>query len=79
VSVAFNPEGKSLLTGCKDGIVRRWPVPPPVEGDAGRIALWTRVLSGLEMDANGTVHPLDAPAWQRAKQRLDEEGGPPMP
>ena len=79
LSVAFDPDGKSLLTGGQDGIVRRWPVPPPVEGDAERIGLWTQVLTGMDLDADGLVHPLDAPAWQRAKRRLEEKGGPPMP
>jgi WD40 repeat protein len=76
VPVAFSPDGRTVLTGSWKG-ARLWQPPAPVEGEVERIVLWTQVLTGLELDADGVTRVLDADAWQRRRQRLDELGGPP--
>jgi len=37
------------------------------------------VITAMELDEDGTVRWLDAPAWERRRHRLEELGGPPMP
>jgi hypothetical protein len=75
--VVFRPNGTAFLTGNLDGTVRVSRVPVPVGGDAGRIGLWVRVLTGLEPDENEAVRVLDGEAWRRLRGRLEPLGGPP--
>jgi WD40 repeat protein len=75
---AFRLDGKVVLTGTRDG-ARLWAVPAPAAGDAERITLWTQVLTGMELDADGSIRELDAATWQQRRQRLHELGGPPLP
>ncbi len=54
-------------------------VPPgPLGVDRQRIALWTEVITGLELDQSGGIVVLDGPTWQQRHRRLQELGGPPM-
>jgi hypothetical protein len=50
-----------------------------MEGEVDRIVLWTQVITGLELDADGLVRVLDTRTWQQRRQRLEELGGPPLP
>jgi hypothetical protein len=50
----------------------------PLAGDEARIGAWLQVLTGLELDAEGVLHVLDAPDWRERSRRLDEVGGPPI-
>ena len=61
------------------GTARLWTPPAPVEGEVERMVLWTQVLTGLELDADGVARVLDAATWQKRRRRLDELGGPPLP
>ncbi|WP_435019980.1 protein kinase domain-containing protein [Tundrisphaera sp. TA3] len=79
VAVAFDPAGRSALTKAEDGQVRRWDVPAEVTGSDERFALWAEVAIGAEIDANGTVRALDAPAWDAKRDRLRILGGGPRP
>jgi hypothetical protein len=54
-----------------------WQPPAPVEGDVAQVALWTQVLTGLELDADGAARVLDADTWHERRRHLDELGGPP--
>jgi WD40 repeat protein len=77
-TVAFAPDDRTFLTA--GGETRRlWTVPSPVQGDRKRLALWSQVLTGLELDHNGVVQLLNAPTWQERRQRLAQQGGPPIP
>jgi WD40 repeat protein/tetratricopeptide (TPR) repeat protein len=53
---------------------RAWSLPAPLQEGPGVVLLGTQVLTGLELDAEGQVRPLDAPAWQERRQRLGARG-----
>ena len=76
-AVTFSPDGQRILTGGSDRFARFWPVPAPLSADSERLLVWAQVLTGLELEADGTVGVLDSRAWQQRRQRLQELGGPP--
>src|SRR5262249_6390054 len=72
-AVAFRPDGKVVLTGCEDSRARFWPVPEPVTGAVGQLALRASVLVGMERDAKGAVRALDATEWDLRRRRTNEK------
>jgi hypothetical protein len=76
-AVAFGDPGDAILTKTDDGIVRRWDTPADASGPDERFVLWAQVAIGAEIDANGTVRGLDAPAWVRKWNRLRTLSGVP--
>jgi hypothetical protein len=78
-AVALSPDGRTVLTGCDDAQIRFWEVPAPLEGEAERIAVWVRVLTGMDLDENDAVRVLDAAAWRKWRERLEQLGGAPEP
>jgi WD40 repeat protein len=75
--VAFSPDGRSFLTWSGySGQLRH--TPQPVEASVERVVLWTQVLTGMELNADGEVKLLDATTWQDRRQLL-KLGGPPIP
>jgi WD40 repeat protein len=53
---AFHPDGQSVVTGTRDGLVQRWRVPsPPQTGDVAEIRRWVREQTGMELDDQGAV------------------------
>jgi WD40 repeat protein/serine/threonine protein kinase len=79
VSVAFDPNGKTFLTGSADGSIRKWKMPRPVEDPVEQVALWTQVITGMELDRHGEVQVLDASTWRQRRQELLKRGSPPVP
>jgi hypothetical protein len=77
VAVAFSVTGDAVLTKSKDGVVRSWERAAEASGPDERFVLWAQVAIGAEIDANGTVRGLDAPAWNRKRDRLGALGGVP--
>jgi eukaryotic-like serine/threonine-protein kinase len=48
---AFHPDGKSIVTGTRDGIVQRWSTPSPAKaGGVAEIRRWVRDQIGVEFD-----------------------------
>lgn len=75
--VAFSPDGPSFWTGCKEETQLR-NMPPVVEGEPERVALWVQVLTGARLDGV-QFRALEGEDWLKRKERLDEMGGPPLP
>jgi WD40 repeat protein len=73
--MTFTPDGKYLLTVSTDRVVRRWPVPVPVKGDATLLKLRTEVITGLEL-ADGAIRRLDGEAHRARRRRLEELAPP---
>jgi WD40 repeat protein/serine/threonine protein kinase len=76
-AVALSADGKTALTGSADKAARLWRVPQSLVGAPERIRVWAQVISGLEVDENGTAHVLDAASWLERRQCLEKLGGPP--
>jgi WD40 repeat protein/serine/threonine protein kinase/tetratricopeptide (TPR) repeat protein len=55
---------------------RVWQLPVPMHGDPDSILLWTQVLTGFELDTDGSPRPLDAQTWQEHRGRLGQRGDP---
>jgi WD40 repeat protein len=77
-AAAYRHDGQTVLTGGPDSTARLWRVPPPVAGGVERILLWVEVLSGKELQPDGTVRVLGAGRWQQRQQRLQALGGAPI-
>jgi WD40 repeat protein/serine/threonine protein kinase/tetratricopeptide (TPR) repeat protein len=50
----------------------------PLPGDAGRLATWGQVLTGLELGRDGVLAVLDGPEWVKRHRLLEESGGSPV-
>ena len=62
-----------IRTGTAAGTVRFWNAErSPIQGDAGRIRLWIEVITGFELDGNGSLRALDGPSWKERRGRLRE-------
>jgi WD40 repeat protein len=79
VAVAYSPDGRTALTGSKDGTARWWTVPVPVQGEVEPVALWSEVVTGMELDKHGGIQVLDAKTWRQRWERLQHLGGLPIP
>jgi WD40 repeat protein len=77
-ALAFSPDG-ATFAAASDKIVQLLKLPRPVEGEPGRVALWTQVVTGLEIDKDGAVGVLDAKTWHERSERLEKLGGEPLP
>ena len=77
LALTLSADGRHLLTAGKDRSAQCWDVPVPLEGDVERIRLWTELITGLELDADGAPRGLDAATWSRYHQELEALGGPP--
>jgi WD40 repeat protein len=78
-AVAFSLDGKTILTGCADGTARLWDVATELlPDDLERVANWVEVLTGLTLDENGSIQILDNEAWLRGREKIKQQGGPPV-
>jgi WD40 repeat protein len=79
-AVAFGKGGRTAWTASWDRTLCRWPVPAAVEVDAEAIRLWAEVLTGMELDRDGTVCILAAKTWEQRRRQRDRcnsiGGGP---
>ncbi len=72
--VAFWYDGKTVLTAEEDKMARFWQLSKPVEGDADQLELWSQVVTGMELEANGGMRVLDAATWQERHRKLKDSG-----
>ena len=47
-----------------------------VENSVEQVRRWVEVLTGLDLDADGTLQALDAETWRERRQALQARGGP---
>jgi WD40 repeat protein len=90
-AVAFSPDGKHFVTACagnsfhgrgrqvSTGMALLWQAPAPLQADVRHIRLWVEVNTGLELDSQGVVRALDAPAWQERWKALQKLHDPLLP
>jgi WD40 repeat protein len=74
VSIGFSPNGKTILTRALEGS-RLWDVPEPIPDDLPRITLWVQVMTGMELDDQGSVRSLDGVTWRQRRKQLTDLGG----
>jgi WD40 repeat protein/serine/threonine protein kinase len=77
-AVASHPASRTVLTASDDKTARLWRLPAPWINDLQRVRLCVEVGTGLVLDADGVVRWLDAEEWQKRRQALHEQGGPPL-
>ncbi len=77
--IAISADSRHALTASDDGTARLWQLSAPLQDDAERRALWTQVLTGLEMDETGATRVMEAFTWQQCQQPLQKLGETPVP
>jgi WD40 repeat protein len=78
-AVAFSPDGKTVITGSYDNTARLWNVATDLlPDDLERVANWVEVLTGLTLDEDGSIQVLDNAAWLRGREKVEQQGGPPV-
>jgi WD40 repeat protein len=69
-SVAISPDGNTLSTGSWDGTVQLVDTPQPVDGTTADVVRWVQVITGHELDADGSLRVLQASDWRERKAKL---------
>jgi WD40 repeat protein/serine/threonine protein kinase len=78
VAFAFADEEKKAVAAEEGKVLRTWKVRPLESDQRERIVLWTKVLTGMELDPQGAAKVLDAKRWSEYRKQLVEKlGGPP--
>jgi WD40 repeat protein/tRNA A-37 threonylcarbamoyl transferase component Bud32 len=75
--VAITPDGKRMMSLSVNGEFRAQDVPSPLRVDAYQLRGWIELLTGMELDAEGTIHALDAKALRDRRESLSHSIGPP--
>jgi WD40 repeat protein len=76
---AFSRDGSTVITGSQDRTARFWDVATELlPDDLERVANWVEVLTGLTLDENGSIQILDNAAWLRGREKVNQQGGPPV-
>jgi WD40 repeat protein len=76
--VAFSPDAKTVLTGSRDKTARIWDVATALPDELERVATWVEVVTGLELDEQGSARVLDDATWPQRREKLKQLGGPPV-
>jgi tetratricopeptide (TPR) repeat protein len=75
-AVALSPDGRTAVTTSDSNEARLWDV-SELPDDLPRIECWVQVRTGLTLDEDGQVKPLDHSAWRERRERLAALGGVP--
>jgi hypothetical protein len=65
--VAFRPDGRTFLTGCR-GQAASWRMTDPAPGTVAELCRWVEAVVGVEMDELGIERVLEAPGWERRRR-----------
>jgi WD40 repeat protein/tetratricopeptide (TPR) repeat protein len=87
-SLAISPDGTTIATASTpysypggghrpQSTARLWHLPPIVDDDLSRIKLWVETMTGLAVDAKGSLQALEPQVWQDRQDQLRRAGGPP--
>lgn len=71
-SVASQPQGDYVLTTNFNKIGMTWRLPSPVEGSLADLRLWVETRTGLAMDVNNTIVPIDLARLAEKRRKLDQ-------
>jgi WD40 repeat protein/serine/threonine protein kinase len=67
---AFSRDGKKFATGSEDQTACIWPTPIEADGDSTHVMLWAQMLTGMELESNGVLQPLEFSKWQELRRLL---------
>jgi WD40 repeat protein/tetratricopeptide (TPR) repeat protein len=76
-TVAFAPDGRSVLAVDVRGDLRTWPVPRPAPGPIDRLRRQVRVWTGRELDSGHSAALLAPGDWERLRAEVGD--APSMP
>ena len=77
--MAFRRGGTTVITGSDDKTAQFWDVAAELlPDDLERVANWVEVLTGLTLDEDGSIQILDNAAWLRGREKVKQQGGPPV-
>jgi hypothetical protein len=71
-------QNRSRVTGSWDHTARLWSVAAALPDELERVAIWVEVLTGLELDDQGSARVLDDVNWLHRRKKLKQPGGPPV-
>jgi hypothetical protein len=75
-TAVFAENDRQIITGTSIGTTYSWKVSrSPLESDVERIVLWLQVSTGMELDTDGEIRPLDPETWRQRSKRLTAFGG----
>ena len=73
--VAFADEDH-VISGTTVGRVRSWQLQrAPLQGTVEDIRLWAEVKTGLRLDDQGQIQPLDTETWRGMRAELRKRDG----
>jgi WD40 repeat protein len=75
-AVAFHPDGRAILIGSRDGTARLCPM-EDLPDDLPSVTAWVEALTGLTLDASGSIRPLDRDAGRGHHEAAQQPGGRP--
>lgn len=69
-SVAFSRDGRSVLTGGRDGTARIQDLPTPVVGSPREVTLQVQAATGMMLDDNDEIRALSVEEWKTCRDLL---------
>jgi WD40 repeat protein len=74
MAVAFNPDGKTVLTGSGDNTARLWLSPPQLSEniDPTRLKLWVECVVNMYLNEQELLLQLSTEEWFKRRLQLDK-------